>query len=269
MPAKGQKSHRKGITWKEEYGDKKAKEMKIKRTEVRRKNNPDWFSDKSFFKSKKHFEKLSKGSKESWQKLNLNEKKVRIKKSVDALKKFYKNERKQDKKEYENKIDEIKKLIIDSNNKMSIIRKLKLCRKKFDKYIIINLNNNYKKMLKENSKKICKHKQTQERREISIKNNLRNRLRQIFKRDRLLHELKISKEYGISYENIINKLKPFPKDYNNYQIDHIIPLKLFSAKKPERLKYGFGPDNIIWITKDLHNLKQQKLVHPDFYKQKI
>ena len=50
--------------------------------------------------------------------------------------------------------------------------------------------------------------------------------------------------------------------------DHIIPLRLFSAKKPKRLKYAFGPENIIWITKKLHDLKQQRLVHPNFYKQK-
>jgi len=57
-----------------------------------------------------------------------------------------------------------------------------------------------------------------------------------------------SKKYGINYKGIIEALKPFPKDIENYHIDHIIPLTKFDLNNPEEIKWAFAPENHQWLT---------------------
>lgn len=106
---------------------------------------------------------------------------------------------------------------------------------------------------------------------IKIKKLMLSRLRNIIKyylKTGNIKKLKVSERYnildidtlseydkvligidGIDYEGIINKLKPFPKDFiKNYQIDHIIPLCRFDFNKVEDIKEAFKPTNLQILT---------------------
>ena len=56
-----------------------------------------------------------------------------------------------------------------------------------------------------------------------------------------------SNKYGINYKEIIEHLKPFPKDISGYHIDHIKPLCSFDLTDPEQIKEAFAPENHQWL----------------------
>ena len=72
--------------------------------------------------------------------------------------------------------------------------------------------------------------------------NIRNRLRKSL-RGQKIHKNK----YNIDYDAIINYLKPFPKDIQNYHIDHVIPLCSFDLTKEQQLRKAFAPENHRWL----------------------
>jgi len=74
------------------------------------------------------------------------------------------------------------------------------------------------------------------------------------------------KKYEVDVKAIINYLKPFPKDLENYHVDHIIPLSKFDHNIPEQIKRAWTPENLTWLLKSANRSKGNKLVHPDFYK---
>ena len=57
-----------------------------------------------------------------------------------------------------------------------------------------------------------------------------------------------SKKYGIDWSEIIESLKPFPKNLKNFEIDHIIPLCTFDLTKSKEIKKAFSPSNLQWLT---------------------
>ena len=75
-----------------------------------------------------------------------------------------------------------------------------------------------------------------------------------------------SKKYGIDFTAIINHLKPFPEDIENYHIDHIIPLSLFDFNNPEHIKKAFMPHNHQFLTIKQNLEKGNKLVMPQAFK---
>lgn len=78
--------------------------------------------------------------------------------------------------------------------------------------------------------------------EFKIKMNIRNRIR------KALNGQKIKKdEFGIDYKKIIDYLKPFPEDIQNYHIDHIIPICSFNLNKREEIIRAFAPENHRWL----------------------
>lgn len=48
-------------------------------------------------------------------------------------------------------------------------------------------------------------------------------------------------------KEIIEQLKPFPKDLSKYHVDHIKPLCSFDLTKPEEIKRAFAPENHRWL----------------------
>ena len=64
-----------------------------------------------------------------------------------------------------------------------------------------------------------------------------------------------SKKYGIDYKAIIEYLKPFPKDIENYHIDHKKPLCSFNLNNPKEIKKAFDKSNLQWLTAK-ENLKK-------------
>lgn len=69
-----------------------------------------------------------------------------------------------------------------------------------------------------------------------------------------------SKKYGINWKEIIEKLKPFPKDIKNFEIDHIIPLHKFNLTNPKEVKKAFNPSNLQWLTREENRKKSGKLM---------
>lgn len=83
--------------------------------------------------------------------------------------------------------------------------------------------------------------------------NLRNSLRQALILYTKSGKIMKSKDYGIDYQAIIEHLKPFPKDRENYHVDHIIPLCSFNfenengSQNLEEIKRAFAPENHQWL----------------------
>jgi hypothetical protein len=64
-----------------------------------------------------------------------------------------------------------------------------------------------------------------------------------------------SKDFRLKYKNIIEHLKPFPKDISKYHIDHIRPLCSFNLNKEEDIIKAFAPENHQWLLAE-DNLKK-------------
>ncbi len=89
---------------------------------------------------------------------------------------------------------------------------------------------------------------------------LRGRLTQAIRDYSKIGKIRKSKDYGISYKEIIEHLKPFPKDTSKYHIDHIKPLCSFNLTNFEEVKKAFAPENHQWLlVKDnLKKIEQDK-----------
>ncbi len=109
------------------------------------------------------------------------------------------------------------------------------------------------------------NKYTKEKKKEDIQYLLRCRLRRAIS-DAFRHytrtgKVMTSKKYGIDYEKIITHLKPFPKDIENYHIDHIIPLSKFDFNNPQEVKWAFAPENHQWLTAKENLSKGNKKIY--------
>ena len=78
-------------------------------------------------------------------------------------------------------------------------------------------------------------------------NNLRSRVSTALKAYSKTGKIMKSKDYGINYKKIIEHLKPFPKDIEKYEVDHIVPLSWFNFNNKEEIKWAFAPENHQWL----------------------
>ena len=74
-----------------------------------------------------------------------------------------------------------------------------------------------------------------------------------------------SSKYGLNWKEIIEHLKPFPDNLNDYEIDHIIPLHTFNLTEPEQVKRAFSPSNLQWLTREENRKKSGKINYPMCY----
>jgi hypothetical protein len=97
-----------------------------------------------------------------------------------------------------------------------------------------------------------------------MKNRLRARLRELIRKELASKKHSLlpapKNRYGINYEKIIEHLKPIPKDIENYEIDHIIPLCEFNLLDPAQRKIAFSPENHQWLSKRENLLKGTKII---------
>lgn len=97
--------------------------------------------------------------------------------------------------------------------------------------------------------------------EFNITIRLRSRLRIVLNNYLKTGKIMSSKKYGIDYKEIIEYLKPFPKDLSKYHIDHIKPLSKFKfinkdgSTNLEEIKKAFVPENHQWLLAE-ENLKK-------------
>ena len=66
---------------------------------------------------------------------------------------------------------------------------------------------------------------------------------------------------------IIKKLTPFP-DLSLYEVDHIVPLKMFNHDNLEQVKKAWLPSNLQWLPKEINRWKSDRLIKPLTEKQK-
>lgn len=89
-----------------------------------------------------------------------------------------------------------------------------------------------------------------------LRRSLNHTLYKYFKSGKIMN----SKKYGINWKEIIDNLKPFPKNLKNFEIDHIVPLHTFNLTNHEEVKKAFAPSNLQWLTKEENRRKSGKLM---------
>ena len=97
---------------------------------------------------------------------------------------------------------------------------------------------------------------------FAIKDRIITSLWIAFKKYSQTGKIMSSKKYGINFIEIIEHLKPFPKDMENYHIDHIIPLSRFNFNNPEHIRIAFRPENHQWLTIKENLEKGNRLIMP-------
>lgn len=95
--------------------------------------------------------------------------------------------------------------------------------------------------------------------QFAITGRLRRALRHAIKNYTKENKIKKSREYWISWKEIIEHLKPFPDDIKKFEIDHIKPLHTFDLTKPEQVKEAFSPKNLQWLTVEENRRKSGKV----------
>ena len=93
---------------------------------------------------------------------------------------------------------------------------------------------------------------------------LRQRLYIALKNYSIIGKIRKADEYGINYNKIIDALKPFPENMEEYNIDHIFPLSAFDFNNPEEIKLAFAPENHQWLKKEDNFKKNAKYNRKDF-----
>lgn len=136
-------------------------------------------------------------------------------------------------------------------------------KKRYDLYEI----NNRERFRERKRKYIIKYFKKRRKQDITFRicMNLRIRIRQAINMNLETGKVKSSSKYGINYKAILEYLKPFPNDIENYQVDHIIPLSLFDFNNPEQIQIAFAPENHQWLTKENNLRKGNRLVLSNSY----
>lgn len=190
--------------------------------------------------SEKNKEKISKQKKEYVQRSG-------VKKHKKEYSKQYFQENKRRFKEYSKEYFEKNKEQIKQNQKKyQIINKIQ-----------IKIKNKEYHQKKEVMKKRNEYRRRRYNENISfrIESRCRKLLTQALTRFSKTGKIMSSNKYGIDYNAIIECLKPFPKNMENYHIDHIIPVSWFDFNNLEEIKWAFAPENHQWLTIE-ENLKK-------------
>lgn len=90
------------------------------------------------------------------------------------------------------------------------------------------------------------------------KETIRSRLNTAFKTYSKNGKIQNSKDYGIDYQAIFEKVGPKPND--DFQLDHIIPISKFNLDDPEQVLLCHSPENFRWIPSNENLMKSDKIV---------
>jgi len=97
--------------------------------------------------------------------------------------------------------------------------------------------------------------------EYTIKLRIKSLVKQAFRYYTKTGKTLKSKKYGINYKKIIEKLKPFPINWKELDIDHIYPLSKFKfinfdgSTNLEEIRKAHLPNNFQWLTRE-ENMKK-------------
>ncbi len=101
-----------------------------------------------------------------------------------------------------------------------------------------------------------------------IKERVRSNFKDAMKLYTRTGKIMSSKKYGINYQKILGHLKPFPKEIQDYHIDHIKPISSFNfinkdgSTNLEEVKKAWSPSNLQWLPKEINQWKSNKLIKP-------
>ena len=178
----------------------------------------------------------------------------------NAFKKIQKKERKkmkilqgERKKEYMNEYNKRLEIIErrkEYHYKPEIIER----RKKYEEENKEKIKKRHKKYMKGYMNKYIKDRRKSDLK-YAIGLRLRASLNKALKTYSTTGKIYSSSKYGINYKEIIEYLKPFPKDIKNYHIDHIKPLSSFDLNNSDEVKKAFDKSNLQWLTAE-ENLKK-------------
>ncbi len=93
-----------------------------------------------------------------------------------------------------------------------------------------------------------------------LMNNLRCRLSTVLQLYSKTGKIASASKYGINYKKIIEHLKPFPEDIENYEVDHIIPLSWFDFNDKKEIKWAFAPENHQWLLIEKNHIKGNRFM---------
>jgi hypothetical protein len=127
-----------------------------------------------------------------------------------------------------------------------------------------NHSEDYKKSQRENRKR-----RTKIDNEFNLLERLRGSSKIRLKNNIFPEKITHCSKYGIDYKKIIEYLKPFPPDMENWEIHHIRPLVTFNFINNglidyDEIKKAFAPENHQWMKKEEH----RKLNHMELICQK-
>jgi hypothetical protein len=125
-------------------------------------------------------------------------------------------------------------------------------RERKEEYYVINKET----ILARNQKNLTKR--LREDPQFKFKRTMRSRIQSAFKSYSINGKAMTSKEYGINFFEIYNKLGPRPS--SNHHLDHIIPLHLFNYDNKEHVRLSNLPCNLRWTTKEDNLRKSGRLV---------
>ncbi len=95
---------------------------------------------------------------------------------------------------------------------------------------------------------------------FAIADRLRRSLHHALSQYSKIGKIMSSKKYGIDWKIIIESLKPFPENLKDFEIDHIIPLRMFDLTNPANIKKAFAPSNLQWLRMEENRKKSGKLI---------
>jgi len=94
----------------------------------------------------------------------------------------------------------------------------------------------------------------------SIKERVRLSFLRSLKKYSITGKIMSTSKY-LNMEAIIKKLTPFP-DLSLYEVDHIIPLKIFNHNNYEQVRKAWLPSNLQWLPKEINRWKSDRLIMP-------
>ena len=220
-------------------------EVKARRKEWSKKNKDKINARKKKYRENNK-EKIAKRQKEHHSKPEVKEKRKEYnqRSKVKAKRKEYLNRPEVKKRTKERKIEYNKRLEVKARKKDYRQRPEVKAKK----------NTHNRKRRKEDSKyAVCRR----------VRENFKDALKSYSTTGKILSSSKY-----LDMDAIIKHLTPFPKDRENYHIDHIIPLKMFDHDDPEQVKRAWLPSNLQWLPKEINLWKGDRLILPMTKEQK-
>ncbi len=96
--------------------------------------------------------------------------------------------------------------------------------------------------------------------QFAITDRLRRSLNHALTKYSKTGKIMSSRKYGINWKEVIESLKPFPKNLNEFGIDHIIPLSSLDLNDKEQVRKAFAPENLQWLTMSENRRKSNRIM---------